>query len=289
MTSLNQQKFGAAAADYAASAVHAKGASLARMIALTEPKPSWRVLDVATGAGHTALAFAPLVTKVIASDITDQMLAQAKALAAERNLTNVKIARAHAEDLPFPDMSFDLVTCRLAAHHFRDVSAFAAEAFRVLWPGGTFALVDNVSPEGDDALAAAYNRFEKLRDPSQEDASHWRNGRASSPTPASPSRGARCTTRTSRSRRGSRACAVATAPSRVSTASCARHRCANACARAKPRPAFTSPSRKPSSSRASPAEPKTPDTPPLFSRMGGSRERWRRRAGARERSVPDQA
>jgi ubiquinone/menaquinone biosynthesis C-methylase UbiE len=166
MTSLVQQKFGTAAADYAASAVHAKGASLARMIALTEPKPSWRVLDVATGAGHTALAFAPLVAKVIASDVTDQMLAQAKALAAERNLTNVKIARAPAEDLPFPDMSFDLVTCRLAAHHFRDVRAFVAEAFRVLWPGGTFALVDNVSPEGNDALAAAYNRFEKLRDPS---------------------------------------------------------------------------------------------------------------------------
>jgi ubiquinone/menaquinone biosynthesis C-methylase UbiE len=165
MSSLVQQKFGAAAADYAASTVHAKGPSLARLVALTEPKPSWRVLDVATGAGHTALALAPLVAKVTASDITESMLAQTKALAAERKLANVKIARAAAEDLPFPDMSFDLVTCRLAAHHFRDVRAFTTEAFRVLWPGGTFALVDNVSPEGDD-VARAYNGFEKLRDPS---------------------------------------------------------------------------------------------------------------------------
>jgi ubiquinone/menaquinone biosynthesis C-methylase UbiE len=165
MTSLVQQKFGAAAADYAASTVHAKGASLARLIELTEPKPSWRVLDIATGAGHTALAFAPLVAKVTASDIAESMLAETKRLAAERNLGNVKIARAKAEDLPFPDLSFDLVTCRLAAHHFQNPAAFAAEAFRVLWPGGTLALVDNASPDGED-LAASYNDFEKLRDPS---------------------------------------------------------------------------------------------------------------------------
>ena len=176
MSSLVQQKFGAAAADYAASAVHAKGASLARLVELVDPKPSWRVLDVATGAGHTALAFAPLVAKVTASDITDQMLAEAKKLAAERGLGNVRTARARAEDLPFPDMSFDLVTCRLAAHHFDNPRAFVAEAFRVLMPGGVLAVVDNISPDPRDppcALAAtsaqagaAYNEFEKLRDPS---------------------------------------------------------------------------------------------------------------------------
>ena len=72
------QKFGAASTDCAASAVHAKGGSLARLMELVDPKPSWRVLDVATGAGHTALAFAPRVAKVTASDITDQMFAEAK-------------------------------------------------------------------------------------------------------------------------------------------------------------------------------------------------------------------
>lgn len=165
MTSLVQKKFGEAAADYAASTVHAKGESLARLVALVQPQPSWRVLDVATGAGHTALAFAPLVSKVTASDITDQMLAEAKRLAGERGLGNVKTARAKAEDLPFPDMSFDLVTCRLAAHHFDEPRAFVAEAFRVLLPGGILALVDNISPD-EHKLARAYNDFEKLRDPS---------------------------------------------------------------------------------------------------------------------------
>ena len=165
MASLVQQKFGEAAADYAASSVHAKGESLGRLIELIQPKSSWRLLDIATGAGHTALALAPLVAKVTASDITDQMLAEAKRLAAERGLGNLKTVRARAEDLPFPDMSFDLVTCRLAAHHFGQPRAFVAEAFRVLMPGGTLAIVDNISPD-EQELADAYNHFEKLRDPS---------------------------------------------------------------------------------------------------------------------------
>ncbi len=167
MTSLVEKKFGEAAADYAASSVHAKGESLGRLVALVEPKPSWRLLDVATGAGHTALAFALHVAKVTASDITEEMLAEARRLAAARGLANVKTARAKAEDLPFPDMSFDCVTCRLAAHHFDDPRAFASEAFRVLMPRGTLAVVDNISPEEPD-LARAYNHFEKLRDPSHK-------------------------------------------------------------------------------------------------------------------------
>lgn len=165
MTSLIQRKFGEATAEYAASAVHARGASLARLVELVDPKPSWRVLDVATGAGHTAPAFAPRVARVTASDVTDAMLVEAKKLAKARGLVNFRTARARAEDLPFPDMSFDLVTCRLAAHHFENTGAFAEEAFRVLMPNGVFALVDNVSPNSRD-WPAVYNDFEKLRDPS---------------------------------------------------------------------------------------------------------------------------
>jgi ubiquinone/menaquinone biosynthesis C-methylase UbiE len=165
VSSLVQQKFGEAAADYAASAVHAAGPSLARLVELVETKPTWRHLDIATGAGHTALAFAPKVAKVTASDITPEMLQQARKLAKERKLGNVVTAQCAAHDLPFPDTSYHLVTCRLAAHHFRDPKAFVREAARVLIPGGTFALVDNVSPE-EANLAARYNAFEKLRDPS---------------------------------------------------------------------------------------------------------------------------
>jgi ubiquinone/menaquinone biosynthesis C-methylase UbiE len=174
--SLAQQRFGKAAADYATSEVHAKGASLTRLVELTEPKPHWRVLDVATGAGHTAFAFAPHVAKVTATDITEEMLAETRKLAKGRGYTNVKALTAKAEDLPFPDASFDLVVCRLAAHHFRKIGNFVSEAFRVLMPGGTIGIVDNVAPDaaivpGCDAgelrhCASLFNAFKKLSDPS---------------------------------------------------------------------------------------------------------------------------
>jgi ubiquinone/menaquinone biosynthesis C-methylase UbiE len=174
--SLVQQQFGIHAAAYATSEVHAKGASLARVVELVAPKPHWRALDLATGAGHMALAFAPHVAHVIATDITPEMLAETAKLAASKGLANVETKLADAEALPFPDATFDLVTCRIAPHHFANVPRFVAEVARVLKPGGTFALVDNIAPSDDttpghtpDALAAAdvaYNLFEKIRDPS---------------------------------------------------------------------------------------------------------------------------
>ena len=174
--SLVQQQFGAHAAAYATSTVHAKGASLARLVELVHPQKHWRALDIATGAGHTAAAFAPHVAHVIASDITEEMLAEAHKLAASKGFANMETATADAQALPFPDAQFDLVTSRIAPHHFPDVGAFMREVARVLKPGGTFALVDNIAPDAESTpgfsdvdltqAAAAYNDFEKRRDPS---------------------------------------------------------------------------------------------------------------------------
>jgi ubiquinone/menaquinone biosynthesis C-methylase UbiE len=173
---LVQQQFGAHAAAYATSSVHAKGASLGRLVELVKPERNWQALDIATGAGHTAAAFAPHVARVIASDLTEEMLQEAKKLAAAKGLANMEAARADAEALPFADASFDLVTCRIAAHHFPDVPTFVAEVWRVLGVGGTFALVDNISPDVESTpgfsaaelrdAALVYNAFEKIRDPS---------------------------------------------------------------------------------------------------------------------------
>ena len=174
--SLVQAQFGANAANYATSAVHAKGASLQRLVDLVAPKPHWSALDVATGAGHTALAFAPHVSAVIATDLTPEMLVETSKLATGRGLQNVTTQQADAEKLPFPNAHVDLVTCRIAPHHFPEIPAFVGEAARVLKPGGTFALVDNVTPDAETqpgfsraALHDAgivYNAFEKIRDPS---------------------------------------------------------------------------------------------------------------------------
>ena len=173
--SLVQQRFGAFAQSYATSLPHAMGDSLRRLVELMAPRPGWTALDIATGAGHVALALATHVAHVVACDLTPQMLAVARGLAAERGLRNVSFVGIRAEALPFADAGFDLVTCRIAPHHFDDVGKFVAEFARVLRPGGRFGLVDNISPDasmmGRDAgtLAAAaeeYNAMEKLRDPS---------------------------------------------------------------------------------------------------------------------------
>jgi SAM-dependent methyltransferase len=122
-------------------------------------------LDVATAAGHTAYAFAPLVAHVTATDITPEMIPVAAKLAAERGTTNVTLETADAEALPYQDASFDLVTCRIAPHHFPHINQFISESVRVLRSNGILAVVDNVVP--NDATAGSYiNAFEKLRDPS---------------------------------------------------------------------------------------------------------------------------
>lgn len=161
---LVQEQFGVNAEKYVGSKVHAKGASLNRLLELVDPQPAWKVLDVATGAGHTALSFAPFVAEVTATDITPEMLEQTTKLAAERQIKNLKTQYADAEDLPFADHIFDLVTCRIAPHHFPDIAQFVHEAARVLKPGGILAVVDNVVPAG--AAGDTINAFEKLRDPS---------------------------------------------------------------------------------------------------------------------------
>src|SRR3979409_1446367 len=103
---------------------HARGASLGRLVELVQPKASWQALDVATGAGHTAAAFAPHVARVIASDPTAEMLQGAAKTATARGFANMETAPADAEALPFEDARFDLVTCRIAPHHFPDIPTF---------------------------------------------------------------------------------------------------------------------------------------------------------------------
>ena len=160
---LVRQQFGANAGNYATSVVHAKGASLDRLVALMEPEPTWELLDVATAAGHTAFVFAPHVARVVASDLVDEMLDVAREQAASRGLDNVGFESADAEALPFDDASFDAVTCRIAPHHFANQAGFVSEVARVLKPGGRFGLVDNmINAEASEFV----NEWERKRDPS---------------------------------------------------------------------------------------------------------------------------
>lgn len=160
-----KQQFGAHAAQYVISPTHAQGADLELLPRLAGLTGQERVLDIATATGHTAFALAPHAREVIGVDLTPEMLTEARQQAAAKALTNVTFQEADAESLPFPDGAFDLVTCRIAAHHFPAVAAFCQEAARVLRPGGKLIVIDNVAP-ADPTLDQFINAIEKRRDPS---------------------------------------------------------------------------------------------------------------------------
>ena len=147
---------------YTASAGHAQGADLLRLLVLLDPRPGLKVLDVATGTGHTALALAKAGAEVVGQDPTPAMLAEARELARSRGLAGrVHFVQGVAEALPFADATFDIVTCRRAAHHFPDIRAAVREMARVLRPGGRLAIAD-MCPERD--LQEPVNHLERLRD-----------------------------------------------------------------------------------------------------------------------------
>ena len=160
-----KRQFGQSAASYVTSPGHASGDDLALVVELAQPLATDRALDIATGGGHTAIALAPRVAEVVASDLTPEMLAAARELASSRRVDNLSFALADAEALPFEGQSFDIVTARIAPHHFPRPQLFIREAARVLRPGGRLVLDDNMAPPDPD-LDAYMNEFELRRDPS---------------------------------------------------------------------------------------------------------------------------
>lgn len=163
------EQFGAVAPGYATSAVHATGPDLELLVDAVQSARDDVALDIGTGGGHTAFALARHCASVTAVDITEAMLDETRKGAAARGLDNVRCERADAQALPYDADSFDIVTCRLSAHHFPYPGRFIAEVARVLRPGGRFVLVDTISPE-DPALDTFCNTIELLRD-----RSHVRN------------------------------------------------------------------------------------------------------------------
>lgn len=163
-----QTQFGATAANYVSSGTFAKGDDLRQLIEIVQPQADWSVLDIATGGGHTAGLFAAHVQKVVATDLTGPMLMAARTHLQNslgENATKVAYTRCDAEHLPFPANSFDLVTCRFAAHHFPNVTGFMAECVRVVRPNGQVAIVDMISPS-NEKVAKYINAIDVLRDPS---------------------------------------------------------------------------------------------------------------------------
>ena len=158
-----RDSFSKVAANYSRSTFHASAVRLQEVVDLVRPKRGDLALDVATGTGNTALALAPHVRRVVGLDLTREMLEEARRVATERSIANVDWVIGDAARLPFQDDTFDVYVVRAAPHHFLDVEAFLAEAYRVLKPDRDATFVDCAPPlPARDVL----HEVELRRDPS---------------------------------------------------------------------------------------------------------------------------
>ncbi|MBY7143696.1 methyltransferase domain-containing protein [Virgibacillus sp. NKC19-3] len=156
-----QRVFSKKAEAYAASSTHSSGSDLSLLTEWLNPQSTMNVIDIATGGGHVAKQLSTVVNRVIATDITKEMLENTASHLS--SFTNIDYVIADAEQLPFLDHSFDIATCRIAAHHFPNPVTFISEVHRVLKPNGKFLLIDNVAPEKAE-FDDFYNTLEKMRD-----------------------------------------------------------------------------------------------------------------------------
>ena len=160
-----QEQFAKRSQAYAKNSALSNEDNLKRIIELTAPSDTDRLLDVATGTGFLAFEFANHVLEVIGIDFTDEMLAIAKQCKADNGVKNVVFESADVESLPFEDNSFDIVSCRFALHHFMHPEKAISEMTRVLKNGGKLVLSDITSSE-DITKSEYQNEMETIRDPS---------------------------------------------------------------------------------------------------------------------------
>jgi demethylmenaquinone methyltransferase / 2-methoxy-6-polyprenyl-1,4-benzoquinol methylase len=107
------------------------------------------VLDVATGTGKMAsiLSKRPGVQKVVGLDFTSAMLIRAKAMLAKQNRNSkIDLIQGDAQNLPFPDATFDCVTITYALRNVTDIAKTFSEMTRVVRPGGRVISLELTRP-----------------------------------------------------------------------------------------------------------------------------------------------
>jgi SAM-dependent methyltransferase len=169
----SRRQYADVAGNYAVSESHARGDDLAWFTARAASVVPALAVDVACGGGFSTRALLAAGHRVVATDLTPESLAAARAVVTDGAVSWVAGA---AERLPVATGVAGVVGCRIAPHHFGDPAGFVDEVVRVLAPGGLFLLVDTTVPE-DAVLAEWLDDVERRRDPSHRrswPASRWR-------------------------------------------------------------------------------------------------------------------
>jgi ubiquinone/menaquinone biosynthesis C-methylase UbiE len=159
------QEFTQQAQLYAANPLIANPDRLAALVQALHPEPGMRVLDVATGPGYVAAAFAQAGCEVTGIDLTTAPLSFAEQMRASRGLSTLHFQQGDAQKLPYSDGSFDIVVSRYALHHVEDPHQMLSEMARVCRSQGKVAIQDLAASEFP-ARATYQNNIELLRDPS---------------------------------------------------------------------------------------------------------------------------
>jgi len=123
------------------------------------------VLDLGSGAGADVLISARRVApsgRAIGLDMTDEMLALARANAAAAGIDNVEFVKGYLEELPLPDASVDVIISNCVINLSADKQRVIAEAARVLRPGGRFAVSDVIADEDMDETTRRHGRLHQL-------------------------------------------------------------------------------------------------------------------------------
>ncbi|MBI1795554.1 MAG: methyltransferase domain-containing protein [Candidatus Eisenbacteria bacterium] len=158
------RQFGEHARLYAVSKAHAEGATRHILIERMQPVADEWLLDVGSGPGPVAVAFAPYVAHAVAFDLAPEMLHAARLAARRAEVTNVAGVCGDVHRLPFGDRRFALVTSRACPHHFADIGRAVAEMARVLARGGRIGIADGTVPD-DPEIDVFLNRLDTLHDP----------------------------------------------------------------------------------------------------------------------------
>ena len=138
---------------------------LVERVEFVKPQATDLALDVACGPGTFVLELAPRVGFARGIDLTEELLRRARQSQLERNILNAAFDRGEAEQLPYPDGVFHLVTCHCSLHHMLQPRVVLKEMVRVIKPEGRLGIIDTLSPESD-AKFELHNRIESVRDPS---------------------------------------------------------------------------------------------------------------------------